>query len=73
MGQVTIAASSVDATDLSVTTSGGLDLNGGDGTGWVIYQSGTDLKFKYNGVDRFKLSSAGALEVEDDITAYGAA
>ena len=50
-----------------------LDLNGGDGSGWVIYQSGTDLKFKYNGTDRFKLTSAGALVVEDNVTAYGAA
>lgn len=72
-GTATIDASSVDATDLSVTTSGGLDLNGGAGTGWVIYQSGTSLKFKYNGTDRFSLSSAGALVVENDITAYGAA
>ena len=64
------------------TTAGGhplqkagdeVDLNGGDGYGWVIYQSGTDLKFKYNGTDRFKLSSTGALIVENDITAYGSA
>lgn len=59
------SAASIDATEL--------DLNGGDGSGWVIYQSGTDLKFKYNGTDRFKLSSTGALIVENDITAYGSA
>ena len=59
------SAASLDATEL--------DLNGGDGSGWVIYQSGTDLKFKYNGTDRFKLTSAGALVVEDNVTAYGAA
>ncbi len=50
-----------------------VDLGGGSSAGWVIYQSGTDLKFKYNGVDRFKLSSAGALTVEDNVTAYGSA
>ena len=37
-------------------TTGNVDLGGGSGAGWVIYQSGTDLKFKYNGVDRFKLT-----------------
>jgi hypothetical protein len=59
------SAASLDATEL--------DLNGGDGSGWVIYQSGTDLKFKYNGTDRFKLTSAGALVVESNVTAYGSA
>jgi len=59
------SAASLDATEL--------DLNGGDGSGWVIYQSGTDLKFKYNGTDRFKLSSAGALVVEDDVSGFGSA
>lgn len=73
-GSGEISASSVDATDLSVAAdTGGMDLNGGDGTGWVIYQSGTDLKFKYNGVDKFSLSTAGALTVEDNVTAYGSA
>ena len=73
-GTSTISASSVSATTFSATAdTGGLDLNGGDGSGWVIYQSGTDLKFKYNGVDRFALSSAGAMIVEDNVTAYGSA
>ena len=38
---------------------------------WKIYVSGNDLKFQYNGVDRLKLSTAGALIVENDITAFG--
>jgi len=59
--------------DVGTVDADEVDLGGGDGTGWVIYQSGTDLKFKYNGVDKFKLSSAGALEVEDNVTAYGTA
>ncbi len=54
-------------------TTGNVDLGGGSGAGWVIYQSGTDLKFKYNGVDRFKLTSAGALTVEDNVSAFGSA
>lgn len=40
---------------------------------WTITQSGSDLKFSYQGTARFKLSSAGALTVEDNITAYGSA
>ena len=40
---------------------------------WTITQSGSDLKFAYQGTDRFKLTSAGALTVENDITAYGSA
>lgn len=40
---------------------------------WTITQSGTDLKFAYQGTNRFKLSSTGALTVENDITAYGSA
>lgn len=40
---------------------------------WTITQSGSDLKFSYQGTARFKLSSSGALTVEDNITAYGSA
>ena len=59
------AAGEIAATTVEVTT---VDL--GD---WTITQSGSDLKFAYQGVDRFKLTSAGALTVENDITAYGSA
>jgi hypothetical protein len=40
---------------------------------WKIYVSGTDLKFQYNSVDVFKLSTTGSLTVEGDITAFGSA
>lgn len=40
---------------------------------WTITQSGTDLKFAYQGTNRFKLTSAGALTVENDVTAFGSA
>jgi len=59
--------------DVGTVDADEVDLGGGDGSGWVIYQSGTDLKFKYNGVDKFSLSTAGALTVEDNVTAYGSA
>jgi len=57
------ASQAFSASTLNATT---IDL--GD---WTITQSGTDLKFAYQGVDRLKLSSAGALTVEDDVTAFG--
>jgi len=40
---------------------------------WTITQSGSDLKFAYQGTDRLKLSSSGALTVENDVTAFGSA
>lgn len=40
-------------------------------TNWTITQSGTNLIFSYDGTARFKLTSAGALTVEDNVTAYG--
>jgi hypothetical protein len=40
---------------------------------WTITQSGSDLKFAYQGTDRLKLSSTGALTVENDVTAFGSA
>jgi len=39
--------------------------------GWTIQQSGTDLVFSHNGTARLKLTSAGALTVEGDVTAFG--
>jgi len=57
------SAGEVQATTVEATT---VDL--GD---WTITQSGSDLKFAYQGTDRFKLSSTGALTVENDVTAFG--
>ena len=69
------ASGAVNAGANNITTTA--TLNAGTislGTnGWTITQDGTDLKFAYNGTDRFKLTSAGALTVEDNITAYGSA
>ena len=38
---------------------------------WTITQSGTDLVFSHSGTARLKLTSAGALTVEGDVTAFG--
>ena len=53
----------------------GPDFTGvvGIGANWTVTQSGTDLKFAYNGTDRMKLDSAGNLTVEGNVTAYGSA
>ena len=38
---------------------------------WTLELDSNDLVFKYNGNIKVKMTSAGALDVEDDITAYG--
>jgi|TARA_B110000483_G_C18142225_1_gene521962 hypothetical protein len=45
----------------------------GIGANWTVTQSGTDLKFAYNGTDRMKLDASGNLTVEGNVTAYGSA
>lgn len=40
---------------------------------WTITQSGSSLKFAYQGTNRFSLASNGALTVENNITAFGGA
>ena len=40
---------------------------------WTISQSGSSLKFFYNGTARFALSSSGSLTVGNNVTAYGSA
>jgi len=61
-----IASGAITATS-SVT---GTSFEIGD---WKIYVSGTDLKFQYNSVDVFKLSTTGEVTAEGDITAFGSA
>jgi len=56
------------AATITTLTSTTIDL--GD---WTISQSGSSLKFFYNGTARFALSSSGALTVENNVTAYGSA
>ena len=56
------------AATITTLTSTTIDL--GD---WTISQSGSSLKFFYNGTARFALSSSGALTVENDVTAFGSA
>ncbi len=65
-----ISTSLVD--DPSPTLGAQLDTNGnsikfGD---WTILLSGTDLLFQYSGDTKIRMTSAGNLDVEDNITAF---
>jgi len=44
----------------------------GFGANWTAGQTGTDLIFKYNGVNKMKIDSSGNLTVVGNITAFGA-
>ena len=62
-GQYVEGTTSITTPTANVTT---LDL--GD---WTISQVGSELKFSYGGNAKFKITSAGALVAEDDVTAFG--
>ena len=53
---------------LSAPTANVTTVDLGD---WTITQTGSDLIFSHSGTARLKLSSAGALIVEGDVTAFG--
>lgn len=63
-----LSGSSSQAFSASTVNATTVDLGS-----WTITQSGSDLKFAYNGTNRFSLSSSGALTVENNVTAYGSA
>ncbi len=67
-GKAALAGSSSQNFSASTLNATTVDLGA-----WTITQSGTDLKFAYNGTNRFSLSSSGALTVENNVTAYGSA
>lgn len=62
-GKLTGSSSAATIATLNTTT---IDL--GD---WTITQSGSSLKFAYNGTNRFALTSAGNLTVEGDVETDG--
>jgi len=68
-----LAGSSSQAFNASTLTSTTVNATTVDLGDWTITQSGSSLKFAYNGTNRFSLSSSGALTVEDNVTAYGSA
>ena len=60
------AGSSSQAFSASTVNATTVDLGA-----WTVTQSGTDLKFAYNGTNLMKLDSSGNLTVEGNVTAYG--
>ena len=66
----TVTATNVNTTNVTATTVGVATVDLGD---WTIVQSGSNLIFKHNGTNRFKLTSSGDLTVEGDVTAFGGA
>ena len=51
--------------------AGALDNVAAFTSGWSATLSGSDMVFQYNGASKFKLTTAGALIVVDDITGFG--
>ena len=62
------AAAGVNTTQVATTAFVARSINL---SAFSIVESGTDLLIKYNGVTVAKLTSAGALVVKDDVTAFG--
>lgn len=48
-----------------------LGVPAGSTTNWTIEEIGGTLYFKYSGVSKFSLTSAGNLTVVGDVTAFG--
>lgn len=62
-GAVTTAKLATSATVRKVDTAG-------DGSGWTIEATSTNLIFKYNGSNRFQLESNGKARFENDVVAF---
>ena len=53
-----VAATTLETTTVSLGTNG-----------WTITANGTTLEFRYNGTVRFKMTSTGTFQADDDIQA----
>ena len=62
---LTTASGAISTATLSATTQLNLGAN------WSVVQTGTDLIFKYAGVNTMKIAATGDLTVTGNITAYG--
>jgi hypothetical protein len=61
----TISATTLSASTVTASTTLNIGVN------WSAVQSGTDIVFKYNGVNKMKVDSSGNLTVTGNVTAYG--
>lgn len=64
----TVTATSGTITTITATTGNITTVDLGD---WTITESTGTLYFAYQGTNKLKLTSGGALTVTDDITAFG--
>ena len=71
-GITNFANSSALSTQTSPSLGGTLDTNGNaiQFGSWTIELDGTNLVFKYGGDTKIRMTSAGALDVEQDVTAF---
>ena len=69
-GKITGSNVAATVTTLTSTTVNATTVDLGD---WTITQSGSDLKFAYQGTDRLKLASDGSLTAEGDVETSGSA
>lgn len=70
-GSGNFAAGAVTVTGLTSTGTVAVGANSITTTNWTIVESGGTLYFKYGGVNKFALTSAGAITAVDNVTAYG--
>jgi hypothetical protein len=68
--KLTVSNGAATVTTLTSTTVNATTVDLGD---WTITQSGSDLKFAYQGTDRLKLASDGSLTAEGDVETSGSA
>ena len=70
MDGVTATAAELNIMDGVTATATEINLlDGGKSSGWAINANGTTLEFKYNGTVRFKMTSTGTFQADDDIQA----
>jgi hypothetical protein len=64
--------SSQDSSSVNITGGTVTGLTSfGIGANWTAVQTGNDLIFKYNGVNKMKITSGGNLVVSGNVTAFG--
>jgi hypothetical protein len=67
---VTATAAELNIMDGVTATATEINLlDGGKSSGWAINANGTTLEFKYNGTVRFKMTSTGTFQADDDVQA----
>ncbi len=67
---VTATTAELNTLDGVTATASEINLLDGDkASGWSINANGTTLEFKYDGTVRFKMTSTGTFQADDDVQA----